>query len=574
MDVEAAVRVVMTEREGHPPNVINECAALVLAFQESPEGIMWSIANLPILNDFHLVLFALLTVRSWIQNRFELFSPEQQQDLHRLVFGDFAKSFGDEIQQAQINGVLSTVQLRFVENTYPMHWPTFWHELVQRPPGQVLGFLETFQRLEDEERQTWWLVATAAMREDGSESAVARFVCQCLLDGNRHAFPALTQLLTWVEPQLVLDHPVLPAIVNGLANPDLFSDAAGIFSGLLLSSLDPETKLSLLQEIHLNARISDVIANPDLLLAAAHLLGAAGETLMETAVSQDLYQTALILFSGPDDRVADSVLPFVTVFTERHPECATASLEAGMNRLALNFETLDEDTTEFDQFSSDILKLIDMTFGSESQQAAVTFLLEALPGCDTPASLAAAFHVLVHVSENRGPIIDANEIIPRFLGLLVPPPVNLSGYFTLTAFVKYFIREEEARRLGDASIAQQFFNVIFEHALFNYPEQQSEHLCGLLLRLIKIPDVTHTDDYVLTLVRTGRSVLIYSAANLIKKQADHELVFHAAVEILQQMLSESGNQHILIVLLKFVEIVGSCSPELLSSLLPNTSKYH
>jgi hypothetical protein len=34
------------------------------------------------------------------------------------------------------------------------------------------------------------------------------------------------------------------------------------------------------------------------------------------------------------------------------------------------------------------------------------------------------------------------------------------------------------------------------------------------------------------------------------------------VEILQQMLSESGNQHILIVLLKFVEIDGSCSPEL------------
>jgi hypothetical protein len=210
------------------------------------------------------------------------------------------------------------------------------------------------------------------------------------------------------------------------------------------------------------------------------------------------------------------VIDFLRIYTEIHAECAMNSLEAALNRLAMHFATLEEEIVDIDQFSDRLLKLAELTFRPASRNDAVAFLTGVLrSGSDSPRS-AAIFHLLRVLAQAGIRSFDPIEVLPAFGSLLQPPPLGRYDYLALTAYIGYFV--DQYRFVLDPELAQRFFEVTIEHAIFNYPEAQSCQFATLLHSLIRVcPVITATPADVAGLIRTGKDDLVYSAGTLLPR---------------------------------------------------------
>ena len=541
----SVVNVILSNGIGVDPDHINECQELNRQFQSTIDSFQWSLDYLPRALLPKPALYAILILRDWARNKWEEIEGSASQ-LYEVLFSMVAKfaSFGPVFKYA-----LFEIQSLVVMKVYPEPVSDFFQQLLAFPPDFVLQFLDVFftNVKFDTEAQEKIL---SAMEGDGSNQALLQFVLDGIVAGKSECIGILVDMLTWVNPASVFEHPAFDVIIEAITAEPEESDkveviqytkkkvineeedaeeeledelantvvqmpnskcenALKVIDGLLGSPMDPSELLALIQSKEIIPRIKSVQStNPVILSLIGGIISDLGNRLLSTfnEVPADCLEVSLSLLSSEDELIAETVLPFLKscALSKTDQSAQPTVLQALFQRYVMYY---DQEPLELNDFSEEILKII-LKIQMTNSELFDGFVQEACSSAsgDTLGLIAALLHIMQQVrSKNL-----SKPLIEMFAFLLegVPVPCERIQYLALTQYVEFVIKK------CGGELPQEVFDVIATHAVCEEePEEYADMFGKLLLQMLKLK-ITVQPEIATQLVATGNMKYISIAAKM------------------------------------------------------------
>lgn len=595
--LEQMLKVLNSNKEGIPLEVINEYNREIVTFQMSQEGFIWLIENFLHFQSQELIGLAMSTFRLWITSNWESLTEPIIEQLKSILFTN-ARAYSDN---PSIYSSQSSIQIGLFFYLYPDSWPTFWGDLLSLPEATINSFLTELVSSDQEK-----LICGIFQIGDNSEELVVSYLIDKITKGQDELYPILTQMITseLIDPTSILNSPIIAIIQSTLtqttqeiiASPPESTDtdklnkvdaAIKLVNCIVCTPINPELLNSFLTELKIIDIMMGIFQNEcftTIMASASSLITAAAEFFLETPAAPEYYRLSLLILQHPLMDVISPVIDFIEKFTtlSQSPDIAQQSFTALLHVLSNYFLNLST-STDFDlatvgeigQFASDVLKKMTTILRNNTGMidAYLSPLIETQNGLNNSSGglaleaseISAAFYLLVDVVHDHLQFEKKNDICTAFFIPLIPsinPPYeNLQTYYAVTSYMTLI-----------ASIAEQFnsnlpyeqtgyppieiFQITFQQVLVNltfaYEEERE-------FQKIKFQTVANqftqsniftrylsvSSDIVFGLFKTGDYEVIQVAAKLLKKfeTSQEQLnVFQACMEILNQFLQSSKDK--------------------------------
>lgn len=384
------------------------------------EGLQYCVENYTKFSYLTSRLFTFQCISLRVKEFFDDIPAEMKEPIIQIIFRLALSQYSEH--DNNIAYALAEAQAQYAIHTYLSEWPNIWETLFGMEENAFLKFASRFCYLvympTPEDFDQIILLKRQILSSDIGVQILEKIQAG-IYSKNPDAFLAFSSFLRWINLDWLNDERFTASILEGFDSQETFACTISVYDSLL-KRVDANMKIDIIQQFQYIDKFNLVLQsqenqpNNEVLIALGNLLQTLGFNTIGTEYTPVIMNLCFPLMLYGDDNVSDTILSFITYYTQNSPDDVSLMVQNAFQRLVTNFQQ--NQFPGATPISERLSRIIFLAY--QINQAVVIEVLQAIIVDNDVFSdmylAAAVLVVIVLIYENENFPIYYNKFIPLF----------------------------------------------------------------------------------------------------------------------------------------------------------------